>query len=112
MPQTIVLNHRIAFTIPTDPARSAEVLNQVAETLTRIFGGVTTQRANGHWQDANGNLIVEPVRIVYSLASERAFNDAIAENVPATLAQAILEGLDQQAVLYEVDGIGYLLEAE
>jgi hypothetical protein len=105
-----ILPHRIEITVPTTLARSKEVIEHLTRQFSAVFGGATVTKAEGSWTDPKGNIEVEHVALVYAWSNEVTFNDAILERLPHKLAEYVLDALGQEAVLYSIDGLGYLLE--
>lgn len=81
----------------------------LAETERRmcaVFGGVTTIDGYGSWMNAKQEVVSEPVHIVYSFADERKWLPHVVHQTGKDIAGLVKVALDEETVLYTIDGEG------
>ena len=59
---------------PADNEFVASCLAHVTSAMNDTFGGCTVVKANGCWNNDNGETIAEPVSVVYAYATESTFD--------------------------------------
>jgi hypothetical protein len=88
---------KVRLFIPQTKDAAEAVAATVEERFTDLFGGATSYDGRGSWRSDTGELFVETVRIVESLA-ETVDPAAVAE-----IGEYVKETLNEEAVLFEID---------
>jgi len=78
-----------------------EVTYEIKETFSSMFGGYTVQDVTGGWVNRRGELVEEPIQIIYIYHGETEF---ILEELMESLALNVKEKLQQEAVMIVIDG--------
>ena len=110
------LTHRIAVYIPgivhvDRPAGQVQQAwtGQMLDAFGALFGGSTAIHVLGTWIGLDGQLVREPVNLVYSYCSnEHRFGDT--QYAVLRLAKRMAAEMGQEAVAVEVDGALYLVK--
>ena len=108
------LSHRIKVTVPSNiqgrelsEAELMEHVEVIAKNFSQLYGGFTAHPAEGGWVNSTGELIHEAVVVVEALSAE-----PIKKRIGLfSSLNYILDTMKQDAVLVEVDGVGYILES-
>jgi hypothetical protein len=116
-----MLNRKVSITVPgtnhgqLSPISQDSAVEDALASFSRFFGGATAVNGRGAWVNAAGELVVEPVVVVYSycddesLAKHRAGIYTLAEQMASDLGQECValelpEGMDfvspKQVVLH------------
>lgn len=102
--------HRLSIYVPTQAhdyrdyitaEDSITALEHVKRTLAQSLGGYTAYNTQGGWVNDEGELVEEPVTVVYSLAADRDLEEL--EELGEGLALYVRTKLEQECVLYTVD---------
>ena len=97
------LKDKVVFYIPSESngqsINNSAVLHYVAKKLSERFGGCTVTDGVGYWENGQGELVSENVKLVYAFGN---FKNGI-ESLFLLLANWIKEQLDQEAVAYEIN---------
>lgn len=106
-------NHSVSVTVPTtvaiDVPADARAVQAQVDHIVRVFsvnyGGATVTEGQGAWySDELKKIVYEPVKIV------TAYHDSDGQHgLIESLAMDIKNMLHQEAVLYTVDGVAYLV---
>lgn len=81
------------------PRLQKKIAQEIAETLTKRYGGATVTNATGYYMADSGDIIREPVIIVES----HVLDDRDPEPLARTLAQHVKRRMSQESTLYAVD---------
>lgn len=81
------------------PRLQKKLAQEIAETMTRRYGGATMTNATGYYMADSGAIIREPVIIVESYVLDNRDPEPLAR----TLAQHIRRRMSQESTLYTVD---------
>jgi hypothetical protein len=94
----------VSITIPSEsqgaalqPGERAAVLANVISRMVSVFGGATTHEADGHWRNAAGAVVSEPVTVVSSYTGD--VSPTQAERVMSGLAATVKATLRQECVM-------------
>jgi hypothetical protein len=101
--------HRVTLYIPStadvdEPlteSAAKEVVNRAQRFMATLFGGATVIAAAGSWMTEDGQLVSEPITLVYS------FTDTLTTDVLVQIrafAAALKAELKQEAIAVEIDG--------
>ena len=106
------LPSRVAIYIPstTDTNHTADnsrLVEYVAATLSRLFGGATSQSASGFWMSDKCGLVAEAVTIVYANATPEALDTHAA--TLRNIAERIKTEMRQEAVSVEINGTLFIV---
>lgn len=99
------LKDKVTFYVPSEPRLGLSTARVMAEILAKEYGGATIVKADGHWLDSKGELIAEPILLVY------AFGNFSADSLAGfrSYAEGIRLNLGQESVAFELNGILYLV---
>lgn len=106
------LNHKVSIYVPSNIAgkvvdNSLEI-NMVRAFLSDTFGGCTTIKAVGAWNNTESGLVdVEDVTIVYANSSTLT-DEAL--NLVWSESRRMKESMNQVCVSVEIDGALYLVD--
>lgn len=105
----ITLPHKVGITIPKNSNDGIPfgkgIVQSVVTEFAKEFGGATYHDASGAWINDEGELILEPVTIIYSNHDKDAdYAILFIEN----LASELKIELKQEAIAFEIDNVLYL----
>jgi len=97
------LKDKVVFYIPSESngqsINNTRVLHYVTKKLADRFGGCTVTDGVGYWENGQGELISESVKLVYAFGN---FQKGI-DSLFLLLANWIKEQLRQESVAYEIN---------
>ncbi len=106
----LTLSHVASIFVPStvdiDKAiDNSGIVRSILGQLSEKFGGASTTQVQGAWLSDSAGLVVENVTRIFCYATEReALHDAF-----FNLAEELKSELSQEAVLIDIDNIGYLV---
>jgi len=97
------LKDKVTFYIPSESngqsINNSAVLHMIAKRLSKRFGGCTVTDGIGYWVNGSGELVCEPVKLVYCYGD---FSNGLS-NLFFLLATYIKQSLRQESVAYEIN---------
>jgi hypothetical protein len=88
--------------------RKRRLRDKVVERFTDEFGGATIQNVSGTYRMENGEIATDHSYKIIGYAE----NLVEAEHLIMGLAKGLQEGLDQESILYTIEGHAYLYYGE
>ena len=106
----ITLDHLASIFVPStvdvnSQIDNAEIVNSILTELSSTFGGASAQDVRGAWLSDSAGLVVENVTRIFCYGSDKM---ELLEKF-SSLAERIKVDMSQDSVLFDVDGIGYLV---
>ncbi len=86
---------------------SDEIVNETLHFLSKEFGGATASKALGGWISTGGELIKEPVTIVFSYATSAQLEDSMEKVYDYCLG--LKSRLSQEAIALEINNELHLI---
>ena len=101
------LDSKVAIYVPSTINVSENVDNsqqvlRVIKRLSILFGGATASDAVGGWVAANGETIIEKVKIVYSFLTSEQLKENIDEIL--SICNDLKNEMKQEAITLEING--------
>lgn len=91
---------RATIIVPTDADNADSAIDSIRKVFAERHGGATVVRdADGDWVDKNGDVVSEPVALVFTVA------DQIPDDVVERTARNVKKITNEDAVLWIVDDV-------
>ena len=104
----VKLSHKVAVYVPSttginQTADTSDVANAIIKEFCSLYGGATSEKVSGYWMSDTAGLVAELPTPVW------AFCTSIDEDMLERIALRVKAQLKQDAVLIEIDNVGYLV---
>lgn len=106
----IILSHVASIFVPStvnvnSQIDNTQIVNSILAELSSEFGGASAQDVKGAWLSDTAGLVIENVTRIFCYGSDKEQ----LQSVFCTLAERIKVDMAQDSVLFDVNGVGYLV---
>ena len=106
----ITLSHLASIFVPStvnvnQTVDTSQIVNGILAQLSAQFGGASMQDVTGAWLSDSSGLVVESVKRIFCYGTDK--DELFAAF--SSLAEELKTELTQDAVLIDVDNVGYLV---
>lgn len=106
----ITLSHVASIFVPStvdvnSQIDNSQIVNSILAELSSEFGGASAQDVRGAWLSDTAGLVVENVTRIFCYGADKEH----LQSVFCTLAERIKTDMAQDSVLFDVNGVGYLV---